>query len=245
VYQLAIPTQEQMFIEFGVEDYREANTRFLSINNNWRGLVMDSDSSNVLRSSVRRDLLAARTNRRYRVRDCRECRCVFQRHGVVGDIGLLHIDIDGNDYWIWRAIQSVRPVIVIVEYNAVLGSKHAVTVPYDPALFVPAHTTRTCSTVHHLLRWRDLGAEKGYAFLGCNRAGNNAYFVRRDRLGPLVELPDGEGFVPSRFRESRDYNGAPTFLSGDARLREIASCTLYDTRTRELVQIASLLDRED
>jgi hypothetical protein len=245
VYQLAIPTQEQMFIEFGVEDYREANTRFLSINNNWRGLVMDSDSSNVLRIQSdeiywQRELTADTA-----FVTAENVDALFQRHGVVGDIGLLHIDIDGNDYWIWRAIQSVRPVIVIVEYNAVLGSKHAVTVPYDPGFVrTRAHHSNLFYGAS-LAALRDLGAEKGYAFLGCNRAGNNAYFVRRDRLGPLVELPDGEGFVPSRFRESRDYNGAPTFLSGDARLREIASCTLYDTRTRELVQIASLLDRED
>ena len=32
------------FVEFGVQNYRESNTRFLLVNNNWRGLVMDGDA---------------------------------------------------------------------------------------------------------------------------------------------------------------------------------------------------------
>src|SRR5436305_7542115 len=35
------------FVEFGVENYRESNTRFLLLNNNWRGLVLDSNSNAV------------------------------------------------------------------------------------------------------------------------------------------------------------------------------------------------------
>ena len=37
------------FIEFGVEDYRESNTRFLMMNNNWSGLVMDGSKRNINR----------------------------------------------------------------------------------------------------------------------------------------------------------------------------------------------------
>src|SRR5687767_12061230 len=35
------------FIEFGVQDYSESNTRFLLMNNNWRGLIMDGSSKNI------------------------------------------------------------------------------------------------------------------------------------------------------------------------------------------------------
>jgi hypothetical protein len=52
--------------------------------------------------------------------------------GFAGEIGLLSIDLDGNDYWIWERINIVDPMIVIVEYNSIFGRDHAVTVPYDP-----------------------------------------------------------------------------------------------------------------
>ena len=50
--------------------------------------------------------------------------------GVFQDLGLLSIDVDGNDYWIWEAIDSVRPRIVIVEYNSVLGLQ-PISIPYQ------------------------------------------------------------------------------------------------------------------
>ena len=46
------------------------------------------------------------------------------------DIGILSIDIDGNDYWIWNEIEVIKPDIVIIEYNARLGSKLSLTIPY-------------------------------------------------------------------------------------------------------------------
>src|SRR3954471_19467097 len=40
VHQL--PIENDTFVEIGVEDYTEANTRFLLMRDNWRGLVVDS-----------------------------------------------------------------------------------------------------------------------------------------------------------------------------------------------------------
>ena len=39
-----VPISNQVFFELGVEDYRESNTRFLLMNDNWRGLVIDCNS---------------------------------------------------------------------------------------------------------------------------------------------------------------------------------------------------------
>ena len=46
---------------------------------------------------------------------------LFVDAGFSGEIGLLSIDIDGNDYWVWEAIRAVRPIICVCEYNAVFG----------------------------------------------------------------------------------------------------------------------------
>ena len=39
--------EHQTFVEFGVENYREANTRFLLMNDNWKGLVLDGSPSHI------------------------------------------------------------------------------------------------------------------------------------------------------------------------------------------------------
>ena len=50
--------------------------------------------------------------------------------GIAGDIGILSVDIDGNDYFVWDAINGISPRIVIAEYNAIYGPTAAVSVPY-------------------------------------------------------------------------------------------------------------------
>ena len=128
----------------------------------------------------------------------------------------------------WERISVVEPVIVIAEYNSVFGSEHAVTIPYDPAFQrTRAHYSNLywgCSLKALCM----LAERKGYAFVGCNSAGNNAYFVRRDRLGPVPSVTVEEGYVFSRFRESRNAKGKLTYLSEGARLREIADMPICD-----------------
>src|SRR6195256_5390804 len=64
--------------------------------------------------------------------------------GFAGPLGILSIDVDGNDYWIWQAIGSVEPAIVICEYNPIFGDTRAVTVPYDPAFLRFTPTPAGC-----------------------------------------------------------------------------------------------------
>jgi hypothetical protein len=156
------------------------------------------------------------------------------------DIGLLSIDIDGNDYWVWRSIKSVNPRIVVAEYNSVFGPREAVTVPYDPKF----QRTRA----HHSnLYWGaslsalcDLAVEKGYRFAGCNSAGNNAFFVREDCAGRIRAVTAEEGYVRSKFRESRDTNGTLTFATADERLALIADMNVYDVRRKASVPVGRL-----
>ena len=49
------------------------------------------------------------------------------------DRPVLRIDLDGVDYWIWKALDVVTPRVVVVEYQCVSGvPERSVTVPYDP-----------------------------------------------------------------------------------------------------------------
>lgn len=203
-----IPIHNKVFVEFGVEDYAEANTRFLLVNNNWAGLVLDSSGENIHRLKQSRVYWAynLKAVQAFITRD--NINDLLRDNGVTGDIGLLSIDIDGNDYWVWEAITAVNPVIVIVEYNHRYGRDLVVTIPYvedfnrrkahKSAIYFGASLGAFCL----------LAGRKGYAFVGCNSNGINAFFVRRDMMPDNIrEVSLEEGYVAGHHRESQDERG--------------------------------------
>lgn len=240
IRQTRIPRELNTFVEFGVETYSEANTRFLLINDNWRGLIMDGDEDNMAKVKQsplywRHSLTAVAA-----FIDADNINRLIADAGFNGEIGVLSVDIDGNDYWVWDRINVVNPVIVVAEYNSVFGPHRAVTVPYDPT-FVrgEAHFTNLywgCS----LKALQFVADRKGYALVGSNSAGNNAFFVRRDCLYDLKEISVESAYVESRFRESRDTSGSLTFLSGRARFDAISSLPVHDVEKDVIVPLGGL-----
>jgi hypothetical protein len=238
-----IPDPLHSFIEFGVELYEEANTRFLVENRNWRGLVIDGNPQ--LETKLRKSALAWRhileSKSAFVTRE--NIDRIFDDCGFSGEIGLLSIDIDGNDYWVWEAIASVDPVIVICEYAAVLGDLHPIVVPYDPAF------TRTLPNYHNLYYGASIAAlqslarRKGYTFLGSNSAGNNAFFIRDDyasRFSRAVVATVAAS--PSKVRESRDASNHLTFAEGSTRQTLISSLPVINIETGERMTLGSLGD---
>jgi hypothetical protein len=219
----------KVFVEFGVENYTESNTRFLLINDNWAGLVIDGSTENI--DYIKCDDLYWRFNLKaenaFINRD--NINGLIRRNGIEGEIGLLSIDIDGNDYWVWEAIDVVAPSIVVVEYNSRFGPERAVTIPYDPGF---VRTVAHYSNIYYgasLAALCLLAKRKGYSFVGCNTAGNNAFFVRSELRPPaLPELTSVEGFVRSQFRESRDAEGALAFLTDAQEIAILEECELVE-----------------
>lgn len=229
-----LEVKDHRFIEFGVENYNESNTRFLLENNNWKGLVMDG--------SVKHIQYIRNTDAYWR-HDLTALCCfvtsdninqVITDAGFSGDIGLLHIDIDGNDYWIWKAITVVRPTIVIVEYNSLFGCDRTITIPYsaDFHRFSVHHSGLYAGCSLPALYY--LAKEKGYEFVGCNSAGNNAYFVRADQMRNLKALDCKDGYVLAKFREHRDENGQLTFTSGQEAVKCLEGMPVFNTQTQQL-----------
>jgi hypothetical protein len=235
INRLEIPNKT--FIEFGVENYTEANTLFLLLNNNWQGFIMDGSKSNM--EQVKNSELYWKFD--LKIQDAfitsENINSLIQSTGFSKDIGILSIDIDGNDYWVWNAINDINPVIVIVEYNSILGVGKPWSIPYS-ADFVrnKAHFSNLyygCS----LLSLCDLAEKKGYYFVGCNEAGNNSYFVRQDKIGNLKPLNAEEGYVCSNFKESRNERGELTYLNGASRLEQIKGMPVFNTRTQKMETI--------
>jgi hypothetical protein len=207
------------FIEFGVSDYMEANTRFLLMNNNWSGLIMDGSEKNISRI-MRSDYIWKHELLAKSVFITREnINLLLDESHFDPEVGLLHIDLDGMDYWVWKEISVISPVILILEYNSVFGLDRAITVPYDEGFIRTKSHYSTLYWGASLRALLHLSSQKGYSFIGCNSAGNNAYFIRKDKLNHLIrEVSLEEGFVESKYRESLDQSGMQSFLRGKERL---------------------------
>lgn len=238
IQNLDIPYQSKIFVEFGVENYTEANTRFLLMNNNWSGLVMDGSTQNM--EYVRQDTLYHQHELTAKTAfiDKDNINQLISESGIKGNIGLLSVDIDGNDYWVWEAINVIEPIIVIAEYNAVFGSERAISVPYQPDFYrTKAHYSNlyfgaSLPALYHLAQ------QKNYAFVGCSSSGNNAYFVKKDKLNEFVkEISLKEGFIDSKFRESRNEKGELTFITGKKRIDIIKNMPVIDVITNEKTTI--------
>jgi hypothetical protein len=225
VHVLDIPYRT--FIEFGVEDYTESNTRFLLINNNYSGLVIDGDEKNI--SKIKQDavfwLHDLYAEHKFITKD-NICSVIqkFLNKGFDKEIGLLSIDIDGNDYWIWKNIINVNPIIVIAEYNAVFGSTNKWTVPYQKDFVMGGEFTRYYwgASLNALVQ---LGAEKGYSLVGCNSNGNNAYFVRNDHLKHLKVMTPQEAFVMAKYKMEYDENDD---YSIQAKYKKLIGLPIFD-----------------
>jgi len=236
----AVPVSSDRFVEFGVEDYRQATTRFLMQNDNWRGLVMDSSAENI--GAITRSYWYANHELTTRTAwvTAENINGLLTEAGFSGPLGILHIDVDGNDLHVWNALDVADPDIVILEYNAILGPDHALTVPYDPAFDRRvAHSTWLYFGAS-LKALADACTVRGYALVGCNSAGNNAYFVRRGLLGRVREVSIAEGFVMSRFRESRDPEGNLSFAMGADRLAAVRDAQYLDLDRDEIRTVAEI-----
>jgi hypothetical protein len=238
-----IPIPNPIFVEFGVEDYSESNTRFLLQNNNWAGLVIDGSPQNV--ELIKRDQIYWRFNLKV---DCAfidrdNINSLLTRNGISGDIGLLSVDIDGNDYWVWEAINVVSPRIVVCEYNNTFGPEWRLTVPYDPGFI------RSRAHPSNLYYGASIGAlgylarQKGYQLVAANSAGNNVFFVRADLAAKLPTLSPERAYVEGQFKEGLDNYGHPLPADRAARVSVIGDLPLIDPIDGSKVSLNMLADR--
>ena len=230
-----INIENKSFVEFGVEDYRESNTRFLMMNNNWSGLVMDGSEDNIAKIINSEYYWKHDLQAKPAFIDVNNVNSLIKTSDFGKDIGILHIDLDGNDYWIWEAIDCISPDVVILEYNSVFGVDREITVPYRKDF---NRTKAHCSNLYFgasLAALSTLSSKKGYSLVGCNSAGNNAYFVRNDKLNSIVQAQTVDrAYVASKFRESRDEKGRLTYARAQQRAQIIKGMPVYNCSTDKI-----------
>ena len=235
-----LPLTSQRFIEFGVQDFHEANCRFLMQNRGWKGLVLDSAPANILALQAQamfwmHDLTAAPA-----FVSAENINGLITAAGFAGPAGILSIDIDGNDYWVWQAITCVDAAIVVCEFNAVFGDTRCLTVPYDPAFDRHAGHFSGQYFGASIGALRLLAAKKGYSFAGTGSNGVNAFFVRNDLAGALLPLIGEARAFASRHRDSRDGAGRLTFTGGAARFDLIAGMPGVDVESGQMLRLGDI-----
>jgi hypothetical protein len=175
-----IGTTNRTFIEFGVETGVECNTAKLLVEG-WRGLWIEANPASV--DAIRKNLAPFIAGRTLTVTESRvsaeNINALIAQSGLTGEIDFLSIDIDYNDYWVWKAIDAVNPRLVAIEYNATLRPPMSLVVPYRPDAEWDGSNFQGAS-LEALVK---LAAEKSYRIVGCSIAGVNAFFVRADLCG--------------------------------------------------------------
>lgn len=172
-----IGTTNRYFVEFGVETGVETNSTYL-LHKGWQGLWIDG--SEKFTASIHRHFPKVIAEKRLTVLTsfitAENIESLFAQGGVPAEFDLLSIDIDRNDYHVWKAITHYKPRVVVIEYNSIFPPGDHFVVEYDAG----AMWDKTSNCGASLTAMEKLGAEKGYKLVGSTFAGLNAFFVRED-----------------------------------------------------------------
>ncbi len=178
-----IGVRTRYFVEFGAWDgVHLSNTANLRLNHGWQGLLMEG-SGKADGRIVRREFVSAEN-----------VNALFARYAVPEVFDLLSIDIDGNDYWVWKALEDFTPRVVVLEYNIFFRLDEAKTMRYD-AKHVWDETRYHGASIAALQK---LGEQKGYALVHADSWAPNAFFVKKS------DLP--EGYVQRPLEEITLWN---------------------------------------
>ncbi len=191
-----IGTTNKYFVEFGAWDgCHFSNTANLRLNHGWTGLLMEG-SDRAAEGLVRREFV-----------DAENVNSLFSKYRVPERFDLLSIDIDGNDYWVWKAIEGCVARVVVVEYNLLFGNDVAKTIRYRPDHVWDETTYHGAS----LAALRRLGHDKGYALVYTDSWVPNAFFVHRTELPddfeelPIEEISRGVWYQEPPDSRHRDW----------------------------------------
>lgn len=114
--------------------------------------------------------------------------------GLFPELGVLSIDVDGNDYWFLERLIDTRPTVICIEYNSSFGLE-PVTIPYHAEFDRHKHHPRGWYHGASITAIASLCAKHGYGLAAVSSGGMNAVFTESGTLDPTKE------WRPNSFRE--------------------------------------------
>jgi len=182
-----IGTTNKKFVEFGVGDGLESNCHYL-LHKGWSGLWIEGNEKSI-NKIFRLFEKPVKENRLKMVNAFITAENINNLIGdegkTTGEIDLLSIDIDGNDYHVWEAINCIQPRVVVIEYNAKFPPPHEWIMPYNPKHIWDGSEYQGAS----LSAMEKLGTKLGFQLVGTTMNGVNAFFVRNDLAKELFPKP--------------------------------------------------------
>ncbi len=172
IFQVIEPTH-CFAVEFGAGDgIWLSNTRNLYLHQGWSGLMMEGDEKKASELERNyRSLPRVKTDHVWIYPGNIEI--LFNEHEVPLDFDLLSIDIDSNDYYVWKAIHTYRPKVVLIEFNAAFPPPEKKVVRFHPMNYWDGSTYFGAS----IQSLYELGKQKGYELVHCESNGANLFFV--------------------------------------------------------------------
>jgi len=179
-----IGTGDRIFAEVGVGDGTENNTAFL-LSQGWQGYWIDSDGRFLTTMEKSENFQDGCLKSAVSFVSRENIAGVFGGLGVPKEFDLLSLDIDQNTFYIWEGLTGFRPRVVVVEYNASIPPDIEWKVRYDPKRAWDGTRNFGASLKSYEL----LGRQLGYALVGCDINGVNAFFVRDDLVADKFSAP--------------------------------------------------------
>lgn len=234
------PNIPKSFLEIGTQDYKESNTRFLLINKNWDGFLIEGDDNEVKKIKSQRIYWKHKLTIKSEFVTKENINSVVKKLNVPKKIGLLSLDIDGVDYWVLKKLSVLEPSIIICEYNSLYGLNKSITVPYKMDFDRSKEHYSNLYYGASIQAFIELMKSKQYFLLGTNSAGNNAFFMKNKFLKEANKAIFEKKIFTSKFRESRNKNGNLTFLDKKESLKLIQNqfvIDLKDNKKKKLINI--------
>ncbi|MDA8860556.1 hypothetical protein N9I36_01195 [Planktomarina temperata] len=227
-----IKIENKTFIEFGVQDFFESNCRYLLCASDWQGFVIDGSNDNIqrLKNSYfywKHDLQSVAA-----FLDLENINEILSQSNFDKDLGILSVDLDGNDYHILRKINVFEPRIIISEFNPYFGVDRAISIPYDPQF---VRTEKHHSNLYFGASIRaieNLLSKKGYTLIGTGMMGSNAYFVKTDLMTEkLYHFANHAINFNGHCRQSRNRLGNLNYLRSEDAINEIRGLPVINVLT--------------
>ena len=225
------------FVEIGIGDYRESNTRYVFQKNCSRGLIIDKNKNLKKKVSKIVKLWKGDLTIIEIAVTSENILHILNSNEFDNNLDVFSLDVDGIDYWILEVLPEKLSKIVILEYNPTFGSNLEITVPnlndFDRKKY---HYSFLCYGAS-LQAFIKLMNKKKYVFVGTNIACYNAFFVLESEINKLnLNLPDINDltrYTTSYIRDSRSIDGKLNYLSGKQKLKEIENCEVIDLSNPE------------
>lgn len=161
---------DKFYVEFGVGSGAECNSRLLR-SQGWKGLQFDADHEDAEGGLYKRLITVKNIDR------------VFRNFEVPRVLDFLSIDVDGLDFYLWKALRYSKPRVVVIEFNGSIPPEEDKVVPYNPK-FSWDGTNYFGASILAMLR---LGRHIGYSLVGSDLNGVNLFFVADEEI---VKLPE-------------------------------------------------------